>query len=591
MARVYIPSQTWSPVIYPDAGNYRPKNGASVQIKNLDGSNATHYSAITAGSSATTALTANSDGTLPGRWIEENEYDIVIDGGPPIRVPASGGSALKVLKEAPINVSLPEYGGLTGERSQDATAGLQTALTAAVGTGNPDTTARFAKGAIYLPGGEYRLTQEWLIKSVFGLHVFGDGPSATNFIIDGTFTNGLHLDGVAHCVFEKFGIMGDTTSTADAVDNAINTHWTGVVGQAATRRTRYRDITIRDLRFKNGMAFELVDSAKQNDEITLDGCVIAGGNSDPKAPDATWWQTGVRIGSTGASSGNTFQYLLLNPGIQTCRSGVEAIATSVHSIGGGFQANTFDFNVHNPWGSGLVVESLRTEQATRLLTDEAGSSGASVGATLRHIQYAGQNLHADGYLVIFRHAGNLTLEDVHVLSSAIDPKVFADSGALGKTITTIRRCRIRTPPQSIGALADDATRTLVVDDYVQTDAGGVGATATFPGRYVEAWHEVGTAGNPAFAGSWKNFGGAFETAAFYKDPGGLVHLKGLVDVGSGTIFTLPAGYRPAKTEVFTVVSTGGAFGEIRLASTGTLQLTVGTGSGYVSLSGISFRAA
>ena len=38
------------------------------------------------------------------------------------------------------------------------------------------------------------------------------------------------------------------------------------------------------------------------------------------------------------------------------------------------------------------------------------------------------------------------------------------------------------------------------------------------------------------------------TAGFYKDPLGVVHLKGVLasSVGSGTAFTLPPGYRPSQ---------------------------------------------
>lgn len=66
---------------------------------------------------------------------------------------------------------------------------------------------------------------------------------------------------------------------------------------------------------------------------------------------------------------------------------------------------------------------------------------------------------------------------------------------------------------------------------------------------VEEWHEIGNSGEPAFENSWDNTGGVYETAAFYKDPFGRVHIKGRIDTGSAgtTAFTLPANYRPAAT--------------------------------------------
>ena len=60
---------------------------------------------------------------------------------------------------------------------------------------------------------------------------------------------------------------------------------------------------------------------------------------------------------------------------------------------------------------------------------------------------------------------------------------------------------------------------------------------------------------------WHNYGGAFSPVAFYKDEGGVVHLKGLASRSAGAthvpteepIFRLPSGYRPATRRVFASV--------------------------------------
>jgi hypothetical protein len=83
----------------------------------------------------------------------------------------------------------------------------------------------------------------------------------------------------------------------------------------------------------------------------------------------------------------------------------------------------------------------------------------------------------------------------------------------------------------------------------------------------EAWHEVGTSGQPGFLNSWENVKislGAFpETVAFYKDQDGIVHLRG--DAISGTsgtaIFNLPPGFRPTSRRfIREPVACGGASG-------------------------------
>lgn len=85
---------------------------------------------------------------------------------------------------------------------------------------------------------------------------------------------------------------------------------------------------------------------------------------------------------------------------------------------------------------------------------------------------------------------------------------------------------------------------------------GAGAVTGSKLAASEPWHEVGATGEQPFHGDWGNVGGADSTAAYYRDPFGVVHLKGIVastpPVAGGVIaiFGLPLGYRPEKTSVF-----------------------------------------
>ena len=142
-----------------------------------------------------------------------------------------------------------------------------------------------------------------------------------------------------------------------------------------------------------------------------------------------------------------------------------------------------------------------------------------------------------------------------------------------------------------------------VTDFVA--ANGSPHVSKIPTLKGEEWREVGATGQPAFANSWSNFGSGFDTAGFYKDALGIVHLKGLVDgpagagTGSGTVaFTLPEGYRPAAT-VRTIgvgeASGGTGVGVIDIATSGTVTLTaigVAANAAVTDFSlNTSFRAA
>lgn len=107
----------------------------------------------------------------------------------------------------------------------------------------------------------------------------------------------------------------------------------------------------------------------------------------------------------------------------------------------------------------------------------------------------------------------------------------------------------------------------------------------------DAWHEVGAAGEPAFAGTWVNFGTGNSTAAFKLIADGLVQLKGTIKTGTiaTAAFTLPAGYRPPASSRFAVPSNN-AYGQVDITSAGVVTPQVGNNT-FVSLDGISFKAA
>jgi hypothetical protein len=97
---------------------------------------------------------------------------------------------------------------------------------------------------------------------------------------------------------------------------------------------------------------------------------------------------------------------------------------------------------------------------------------------------------------------------------------------------------------------------------------------------------------PTLLNGWVNFGGIFETAGYYKDEFGMVHLKGLVKdgttTGGTTIFQLPVGYRPLKDSIYTTTSSSG-FSNFDVTSTGIVKITVG-GNAYFVLGNTTFKA-
>ena len=99
---------------------------------------------------------------------------------------------------------------------------------------------------------------------------------------------------------------------------------------------------------------------------------------------------------------------------------------------------------------------------------------------------------------------------------------------------------------------------------------------------------------PTLLNSWVNYGAGYESASYWKDKCNVVHLGGLVKSGTivdGTvIFTLPEGYRPRASEKFITVSLN-AICVIDIYASGNVTIRAGANAGWLSLSGICFRAS
>lgn len=114
-------------------------------------------------------------------------------------------------------------------------------------------------------------------------------------------------------------------------------------------------------------------------------------------------------------------------------------------------------------------------------------------------------------------------------------------------------------------------------------------------RYTatNTWHTVGAAGEPAFTNGWANNSAADAPTGFLLDSEGFVHLQGVVAGGTlgSTVFTLPAGYRPAATVNLAGTGNGGAAVQVRITSMGAVTIPFGAAGGWNSITVAPFQAA
>ena len=141
------------------------------------------------------------------------------------------------------------------------------------------------------------------------------------------------------------------------------------------------------------------------------------------------------------------------------------------------------------------------------------------------------------------------------------------------------------------------------------DTLGGKPASDFAPASAEPWHEVGSLGTvPSSNYQFINWGAGRDTVGYYRDPYGVVRIKGFICLNyppngpgcnltgpsamTGPIFTLPAGYRPDNTQELPT-SSHGFFARVEIKPDGVVSAD-GDPAWHAEdfyLDGISFRCA
>jgi len=180
------------------------------------------------------------------------------------------------------------------------------------------------------------------------------------------------------------------------------------------------------------------------------------------------------------------------------------------------------------------------------------------------------------------------------LSLVLGGTAFAAAASHGDKKADTKLVKKLAPTLSVkhAKTADNATNATNADTAANATALQGKAASAFAPSAIEAAHVVGAAGEPAFQNGWHapGFPGD-EGLSFYKDPWGIVHIQGSTsNSGStSTVFTLPAGYRPAKNLYLAVYGAGGSIAFIQITDTGDVN-PFGGSTTFLGLTNVTFRA-
>lgn len=297
--------------------------------------------------------------------------------------------------------------GARGDDTGDDTAAIQAAIDAAIGPGDPAVVGRSARGTVYIPPGNYRITRPLRIWSVSFLTFAGAGYSSRLQPV-GKLSSVLDINGAAFCNFRDFLIGGTTT---EEVENAIYFYWDPQLAGRSTCGCEFRNITVRDTRCvtafrigKPGSPLQVDTSAYYN--IMVDGRWTPG--------EETWWQYGFYVGSDVFA--NNIVHSFFNAGANRWRNGFGVSATTFMLSGGSLGSNEVDFYVG--MGNYFLVQGMRSEDSQRLMVLGAGATRTTANISLTDIQWTSPRLAPDNQIIRAFQNGAIILRNVNINSQA-----------------------------------------------------------------------------------------------------------------------------------------------------------------------------
>lgn len=167
------------------------------------------------------------------------------------------------------------------------------------------------------------------------------------------------------------------------------------------------------------------------------------------------------------------------------------------------------------------------------------------------------------------------------------PGKYVDAGKIGYQTFTPGALDI------VGAGTSTADRKVMIWADGGTELTGgltIADTLNAPVIFNMPWVDL----TGSLQNNWVNYGSGYATVAVYKDPQGVVHLRGLIKDGTNTqntmILNLPTGYRPTYGHLtFSVVNGDNNTGRVDVRSNGDV-IFYGTTNMFLSLNEITFRA-
>lgn len=412
-------------------------------------------------------------------------------------------------------------------------------------------------GTIYLPAGRYKTTATLYIPS--GVNLRGDGylqssPTATR---EGTTSiYGVHtgaaiisLKGASGCKLSNFSVEGDQT----------NHPKTGLsLGRSSAASAGFHNISRLGVfgYFSQAAIYSIASEVNTIDDVFV---WLFGGGAKYCFYTSTTDTLAVDSMTTSTNLAATIRGMTLINSVNDANSACVYMDVGV-SMGS--------------WNFCSCYLTAYSGSYVQINIGSLDGSSEPLGP-FTFVGVSGERLAGGDPLYGYRLTAStaVSLPGLNIIGSRFD--LLADTShytiSQDSNLTLISPHIVLQPAEAFPYALDSIIRSQILGGIVST-----GRSA----RWTDA----------TLAGSWTNtYGSPYPQAGYSIDCNGIISLRGVVQGGSGTILTLPAGYRPAVNMFFPTYA-GGVLGRILVtASTGVVSFASGTNT-EVDLSTVKFNS-
>lgn len=371
--------------------------------------------------------------------------------------------------------------------NNDSTAGIQAAIDDSISSGDPASTSRTGQYKLYMPVGDYVLTEPVRVESVFDYAIEGDGPGLTRLKAGAADMECLlDLNGVAYSRFSGFTLAGNDGGGFSCT-RALWLRFNGV--NRSTTRNSFDNVHVRNLKYVK--AFELGDASEQGVQVDQDAFHSCHATGAWTTGETTWYQSGFHCGD--GTHANNLMHNFFGCTSITNRTNVYNDASSVSWYGGCVQNAERDFFLNSQ--RFLKASGFRSEGSERLL-ETGGPATFSSHASFEDIDWVPNELNADGGFILWKYGGHLSLRSVSVqFVTGAAPKIT--TSASSNHMVTLDQCSSQSTVDDFLSIA--ANGRSEIWGYVQLTTGNAASTMTglsASGLIARSGLTVGSASGP-----------------------------------------------------------------------------------------------